>query len=365
MRTASWILRRSACALPCIALVACVSVEEPPCPPVEVPGGEGECSQNCTSCTVEEMQGRVFRMTRLEIDEPAEFASLLNGIWETDIDNQTLNVLFYVSSAERSEEEVSAFTRLEFVAGPGWRTPTRPLALHDEPEGLTAEDQVDSFCMLEGLDSILDGTPYHGKQCEFKSTEMTALYFHSGPKDYPLVCAPANLPGNSIPIKNLKVRMGFNDDCTEIRNAFIEGCITIPDADRICMCMGTGKCPYPDGDKGPPPLSADDLEGFTWPYGWIETPAEGDALEGSAAYQMLGDDGVPLPAQDANDRKTEYCHTACGPAWISFGGSVDMFQLAPTCQTPDGRPGYRLQGFFDAKVVTEKYNPVQSSDCSG
>lgn len=41
-----------------------------------------------------------------------------------------------------------------------------------------------------------------------------------------------------------------------------------------------------------------------------------------------------------------------------------MFGLSPTCQTPDGRPGYRLQGFFDAITVTGKFNPVQSADCT-
>ena len=343
-------------------LTTCVSVEEPPCPPVELTGTAGSRAESCFECSVDTMIGRVFRMTRLEIDEPEEFAGLLNEMWYTDINNQTLNVLFYVETAERTDEELAAFSKLQFVAGPAWRTPKFPLALPDEEGGLTSEEQVDSFCILDGLESALDGEPYHGQLCEFKSVEATSLFFHSGPVDQPLVCAPANLPANSIPIKNLKARMPFNEDCTKIGNAFLEGCITIPDADHICMCIGgTGTCGYVN-DDGPEILDTEaDRKPWMWKYGWV---AGEDAEDGgdTAAYMMMDDAGEPIEAK--NPILEDYCDTVCGADWISFGGAVSMFGLSPTCQTPDGRPGYRLQGFFDANTVTEKFNPVQSADCS-
>jgi hypothetical protein len=77
---------------------------------------------------------------------------------------------------------------------------------------------------------------------------------------------------------------------------------------------------------------------------------------------MLDDAGAPVTAK--NPILEDYCDTVCGADWISFGGAVSMFGLSPTCQTPDGRPGYRLQGFFDAITVTGKFNPVQSADCT-
>jgi len=361
MRPIDW--RAGAATLLIVGLpTACVSVEEPPCPPVEITGVGGECGGSCQECSVEEMTGRVFRMTRLEIDEPEEFAGLLNEIWATDIDNQTLNVLFFVENAEKTDEELSAFSRLEFVAGPAWRTPKFPIAFHDEDGGPTAYDQVDSYCILDGLDSLLDGEPYHGKLCELKSQEYTSLFFHSGPADQPLVCGPANLPANSIPIKNLKARMTFNEDCTEIQNAFLEGCITIPEADHICMCMGgTGSCGYVNED-GPEFLDSDaERAPWIWPYGW-QAGEEAEDGGDTFTYWMLDDEGKPVEAK--NSILEEYCDTVCGPDWISFGGAVSMFGLNPTCQTPDGLPGYRLQGFFDAATVTEKFNPVQSADCT-
>jgi len=359
-------------------LTTCVTVEEPPCPPVTVTGGDGECSTSCQECPDPEgMKGRVFRINRLEIDEPAAFASLLNGIWESDIDSHTLNVLFFVTGAERNDEELAAFTRLEFVAGPAWRTPKLPLALYDEEGGPTATEQVESYCHLDGLDSSLDGEPYPGKLCEVRSTEDTSLLFHSGPKDTPLVCAPANYPANSIPIKNLKTRLTFNEDCTEIHKSFLEGCITIPDADHICMCVGgTGNCPYVNED-GPVFLETKEARApYIWPYGWVEEVktaedpeegGEGDVIEEviettKYTYKMFDEQGTPI--ENKNDILADYCATLCGATWMSFGQAVHMFSLNPTCQTPDGQPGYRLQGVFDAVTVTEKFNPVQSADCT-
>ena len=344
-------------------LTTCVTVEEPPCPPVTVTGGDGECSTSCQDCPdPEEMIGRVFRMNRLEIDEPAAFASLLNGIWKTDIDTQTLNVLFYVVDAEREDEELGAFSRLEFVAGPAWRSPKMPLALHDEEGGPTAAEQVESYCLLDDLESDMDGEPSPGKLCQLKSMEDTSLFFHSGPKDTPLVCAPANFPANSIPIKNLKTRLTFNEDCTEIHKSFLEGCITIPDADHICMCIGgTGNCPYVNED-GPVFLSSEaDRAPYIWPYGWVEGETAPDGGE-TTVYQMFDEQDTPI--ENKKPILESYCKTLCGPTWISFGQVVDMFSLDPTCQTPDGRPGYRLQGYFDAVKVTEQFNPVQSGDCT-
>ncbi len=353
-------------------LTTCVTVEEPPCPPVTITGGDGECSTSCQECPDPEgMIGRVFRISRLEIDEPAAFASILNGIWKSDIDSQTLNILFFVTGAERYDEELAAFTRLEFIAGPAWRSPKLPLALFDEEGGATAMEQVESYCHLEGLATSLDGKPYPGKLCEVRSTEDTSLYFHSGPKDTPMVCAPANFPANSIPIKNLKARLTFNEDCSEINKALLEGCITIPDADHICMCIGgTGSCPYVNED-GPVFLDTEEARApYLWPYGWAEEiktaeNGEEDATETTKyTYKMFDDQNTAIEDDDKRKILESYCENLCGNTWISFGQVVSMFSLNPTCQTPDGQPGYRLQGVFDAITVTDMFNPVQSADCT-
>jgi hypothetical protein len=280
-----------------------------------IPEGSSECSSFC-DCKAEDMEGRVFRLTRLEIDEPEQFAQMLNTIWEGDLRNNILNVIFYVDEAKQGTGV--AFKDLSITAGPGWRTPKMPYILPAE-EGQPTPSAVEDYCLLEGLSVPLNLKPYHGHQCQMKSSEASALYFHSGPKDGPLVCAPANSPANNIPISNLKIRASFNEDCTAIQDAFLEGCITETAADRICMCPGAaGTCPLEiDADA---PFTEDDLAG--------------------------------------------YCHSACGDKWISFGGIVRSFSLLPSCLTPDGERGYRVIGFFDAEAVPGQFNPVSSSDCT-
>jgi hypothetical protein len=301
-------------ALACLFATGCETViEEPPCPPIEIPASEGECSTFC-NCKAEDMSGRAFRMTRLEVDEPEEFAALLNNLWKTDIKNNTLNIIFYVTDAVQGTS--AAFNRISVNAGSGWRTPRDPLAI-PPGEGQASADVVDSYCLLEGLDAPFELKPYHGYQCVFKSENTSRLFFHTGPKDIPLMCSPEGERPNAIPIKTMSTRMSFNENCTEITNGYLEGCITIDDADKICMCLQSGKCPLEPEGKG---------------------HEEGD---------LAG-----------------YCHDLCGATWLSFGESVAAFNLLPSCITEDGEQGYRLQGFFDAVALGDKFNPVQSNDCT-
>jgi hypothetical protein len=189
---------------------------------------------------------------------------------------------------------------------------------------------VYSYCQLEGLSVPLELRPYHGNQCTFKSREATSLYFHSGPMDAPLICAPQNTPANNIPIKSLKIRASFNRECTAIDEGYLEGCIRITDADRICMCPGVaGACEI--------------------------------APTGTVEYDP--DDPAKLK---------DYCHTNCSGKHISFGGLIRASSVPTTCITDDGSEGYRVQGFFTARALPEHcadagqacYNPVSSTDCS-
>ncbi len=293
----------------------CVEVNEPEAPDIIIPENTGECSTFC-ECDAADVQGRVFRLTRMEIDEPEEFAQMLNSMWESDVKNNTLNVIFEVTEAIQGTS--SAFDNLGITVGPGWRDPKEPYALKPE-EGASSESEVESYCILEGLSADITLKPYHGYQCQFKSEEDSNLYFHSGPKDAPLVCAPDISPRNNIPIRNLKIRTGLSEDCTSISNGTLEGCITADDGNHICMCAITGTCDVPPED---PDVSFDE------------------------------------------DELNQYCKGACGKGWISFGEIVKSFGLAKTCLTPEGKPGYRLQGFFDAVEITDKFNPIKSIDCS-
>jgi hypothetical protein len=275
-------------------------IEEPPCPKVEIPENEEGCSEYC-DCSEQDLMGRAFRFTNLEVDEPAAFAEILNERWAGDIKNNIINVLF--TPEVITEGSTSAFSYLRFHGGSGWRDPKEPMEL-GPPEGEPSESVVNSYCLLEGLTEPMEFEPYHGNQCIFKTIADSSLLFHPGPVDYPVLCAPELTPQNIIPIKSLKVRFGFNYDCTEIIDGYMEGCITIEDADKINMCM-IGECEIDSG-----------------------------AADG------------------------------CGGGWLNFGGLVSPFGVFPSCITEDGDQGYRLQGFFSATAIDDKYNPVSSADCS-
>ncbi len=308
-----------------LGLAGCVQVTEPEAPTVVIPDNSEGCDKYC-ECDAAEVQGRAYRVTSLQIDEPEAFATILNEMWAGDIRNNVLNVIFEVTTAAAGTTG-SAFDSLKITAGPSWREPKEPWT-NPAPEGEPTESVIDTYCQLQGMAIPLELKPYRNLQCTFKSTEMTSLFFHSGPKDMPFICAPQNEPANNIPIKNLKIRATFNRDCTEIADGYLEGCISVDAADKICMCPGgAGVC-----DR----LSLDNAE----------AQAQLDAA--AEAPETLGD----------------YCHTVCGQKWISFGALIHSFKLEPTCLTVDGIDGYRVQGFFTAIDIPGQYNPVSSDDCS-
>jgi hypothetical protein len=311
---------RTTVALSVLALLlsACVEVVEPGAPDVVVNVTGSGGGNTCSKCDAADMKGRVYRLDSLEIDEPDAFASILNMIWQSDVQNNILNVLIVVDDVVAGKAG-NAFDKVSLTLGPGWREPKMPYVL-PPPEGVPMSDMVTDYCLLKDMSQKVDLLSYHGTLCQLKSSEATSLYFHSGPKDGPLICAPDNVPSNNIPISNMSIRAAFNDDCSKIVDGFLLGCITMQDADRICMCMGApGSC-----SKDPQP-------------GAVYDP---DVLD-------------------------EACHTACSPDWLSFGNIVRSFGLAPGCLTPDGTQGYFVQAFFSAvRVPADKYNPVASDDCS-
>ena len=293
---------------------ACVDVHEPEAPDVVLSGDSSSANTLCR-CDAEEMVGRTYRFTRWEFDEPSALAGTLNSVWATDIASQALNILFSVQSATAGG--TTAFDPLVVTAGPGWRSPSLPYVMTTE-DGVTAQDQVESYCLLPDMGQTIELAPYHGYQCQVKNAEAGTLFFHFGPKTNPLMCGPSLDPPNITPIRSLKIRFGFNEDCTAIDSGFLEGCITVEDASRLCMCMVTGTC------------------------------------------EGLFDESASV---DENDPYA-YCENACGSSWISLGSIMNTFSVAPTCLTEDENPGYRIQAFFDAEEITDRFNAQSSDDCS-
>ena len=277
------------------------TIEEPPCPRVEIPESTAASSNYC-QCSVSALKDQAYRMTQIEIDEPESLAGLLNTMWKQDIRNNVINVLFEVSDLKAGS--AAAFDFLEIKGGPGWRSPKDPLVF-PPAIGQVSEDAVGKYYLLGGFHNTFRLEPYHGNQCVFKSVADSSLFFHTGPLDNPAVCATELTPQNNIPMKNLKVRFGFNPDCTVIENGYLEACLTQPDADKICMCLITGTCTIK-------PISS-----------------------------------------------SNYCAAQCGGGWTSFGQALSAFKLLPTCVTSEGEIGYRIQGVFKAVRLDGKYSPVE------
>ena len=327
MRSTAYTVHVTILALGALAVAlgtATCTIEEPPCPKIEIPNQTGECSKFC-DCTDQKMVDRVFRFTQLEIDEPAKLAELLNQTWSDDLDDNTLNVLFKIKEVERND--IGSFEVIKFWGGPGWRSPKEPLKLPPD-EGQPSPSVIDSYCLLDGYEVNVDVERYHGNQCEFKTSALTTLFFHSGPASNPLVCAPLVEPQNSIPITNLNIRFGMNRDCSSMINGVIEGCITQSDANKICMWLGN----YDDA-----------------------------TITRNATDEELGQYADP---DHPKFNLSKYCTDGCGGMWLSFGSSVEMYRLTPTCINEKGEQGYRIQGFVAATEVTDKFNPIPSADCT-
>ncbi len=299
-----------------LATFGCVEVEAPTTPEFTFPDvATGSGNESC-QCSAEDLVTRTLRISRFEIDEPEALFSVLNPMWTGEIRKNIMNVLFRIDAAE--EGTLVAFKSITMTAGPAWRDPPTPADLSPTDLAAAPESMVDSYCMLDGLSVELELKNYRGYQCQFKNTVSASLFFHVGGRDDPLMCAPLLETANATPINDLKIRFGFNEDCTGIKDGFLDGCIAVEDADRMCVCTVAGNCKY------------------------------------------TGD----LAAEHTPDDLPGYCNAACGPGWTSFGGIIRAVGIAPSCLTEDNREGIRLQAFFDAVDVSDKYNPVSSDDCT-
>lgn len=311
-------------ALKCLG---CVEVNEAAVPPIQVDGtssgGFGPCDCGATS-----MPGRAYRFTRLIADQPAYLADTLDNMWHHEISNYLLNVLLVVESAEKNENTISSFSKIRIKAGAGWRDPGAPYLTDDTFE-------VNSYCLMdESLNIEIEVTPYSGYLCRFRNANAASLFFHLGSLNDPLMCAPKLDPKNTTPIQDLHMSFSFNEDCTQIREGYLEGCLAQKNVNRICMCPNAGTCSKEGADPSTP------------------FPAE------------PASPGAPF----VDDALVEYCQDACSggriEGWVSFRENLEFFGIKPTCLTSDGEIGYRLSAFFEAEEITDPFSSALSAECS-
>ena len=101
--------------------------------------------------------------------------------------------------------------------------------------------------------------------------------------------------------------------------------------------------------------------------GACSNPWESPFSTGKVSESKMRDYLYPANPEDIELGK--YCNDGCGSdglsgGWTSFGSSVSMFNLLPTCINEKDERGYRIQGFVSAVDVTDKFNPTPSDDCT-
>ena len=310
---------------------ACFEITEPD---VKMPGSgdsDGSCKEAAEECdcSIDDMKERVYRFTELEVVKPSKLGPTLNGLWNWELSNYLLNVLFVVEEAEKSNgnEDEGGFSNLRFTVGPGWRSPADGLEL-----GKVEDNDIDNLCLLDDeLNVDVELSSVDKTECMFMNFESKALYFHLGHKENPLMCAPLLNPTNTTPLHNLKIIFSLNRDCTEIVDGFLDGCMPQESVNRICMCGLTGLCTR-------------------------------NGIEEEAVFpDELSEGGF-----ERSDL-TKYCVSACGEnndetgqGWSSYRGTMDFSKIEPNCTAENGKPGYQLAASFKAVDVSEKYSSDKS-----
>ena len=300
-------------------ILGCFEIVEPSAPD----GGTGDtnvqqCVDGC-ACDQVDVAGHVYRFSLLSVDEPGAISGQLDSLWEVELENYLLNVLFVVDEVEVSDDSDEAFSSIQLTAGSGWRFPTTG-GYYDEKVG---EVEVETFCFLdEELNVDVSFTPTGKDACTFENTDTKTLFFHIGAQDDPLECAPLLEPANSTPLHDLKVTFGFNANCDKIVDGRLEGCLPQYEVNRICMCSMTGTCGRDNQDED---------------YPFPEPDTDG-------VYENL--------------ELTKYCVNRCGEGftgtWTSFG--VSMASFGEYCETEEGDPGYILSAFFEAEDITSMFS---------
>ena len=284
----------------------------------------GFCEQNCGA----DLGGAAFRFTILHVTEPADETSpmakvvrdIINDSWSSDILTHVLNLIIEVDPPDY------AGGQLQIHAGPAWFRLTDEAAANPPGLGDVVDEDIDRFCLLEALDGqamdIAIDAPLD-ENCGFE-IDLTAddgegsfLMFHTGPTSEPVLCAPEQalsegLVNNTIPLSVTYVRGRFDEGCGAIVDGYLEGCIALEHAYRICICI--------DGD--------------------YDCYANGD------------------PGSDT------YCGQHCGEQFLNFGGIVaDVAQIPTTCQVL-GLDGIRIAGDFEAvRLAAERFSAERSIDC--
>lgn len=296
-------------------------------------GGSDTTTGNaCHQCLLNSA-GLSVRFTRMFVTEPSIPEGLdeyLNNIWKPDVDAYRLNVVLRLDEVT---DNGNGTLKAKVTAGAGWHDLTieqiTPVVHNNVPtefhfvEGFTTE-----------FNAVID------ENCNFSTAGKADLWFHPGPLDHAFICSGGDdtigLPKDTIPISNLDATGHFNDECTQVTDGTLTGCIAADATCQICSFI----------------LAPDYRE---WNL----------KLDASITPEKCMSFYCGLPCQ----KDTGYCGHTCGKAtgnvklkkgsslWANFGDIVRGIGTPQTCDVSGGtNNGYGLAGEWDAVQVKMKAN---------
>ncbi|NOZ02411.1 MAG: hypothetical protein GXP54_11045 [Deltaproteobacteria bacterium] len=277
---------------------------------------DAQTGNACHQCLLKS-NGLSVRFTKMFVTEPSipeGLPDFLNAIWEPDVADYRLNVILQL---EKVTDNGDGTLKLKVKAGAGWHD----LAV-DQVTPMGHGKTPNEFHFVEGFTTEFDAVV--DENCNFSTVGQADLWFHPGPLDHALICSAGDdtigLPKDTIPISNLIAKGHFNDECTQITDGDLTGCIAADAACQICSFM----------------LAPDYSE-------WnIETD----------------------PSITTENCQPSYCDGTCGkasgnvvlpkgsPLWANFGGFVEGIGVPQTCDVNGGTDnGYALAGEWNAAQI--------------
>ena len=272
-----------------------------------VDSGSTQTGEGCHTCI---QGGTSFRISGLEVtqpDEPSQFPSFLNGIWQTDVAAYRLNILLVVTFVEDNGDGTKTLT---LGAGSAWHDLSVEDVLPVQGGATPSEYHVVGPGWVE-FQARLE------TDCSFETLDDTGrLLLHPGPNDYAMVCSDGDdslgLPRDTLPIENLLLAGSISDDCRNIVEGTLEGCLREEAAGKVCMFFAA-----PDYS--------------TWSHGVDESVD-------------------PVEPFDAS-----YCQRWCDrTGWTNFGSFTRLIQVPLGCHVgaTTAADGYSIAADFQAEGVS-------------
>ncbi len=167
-----------------------------------------------------------LKVTALNQNPQSRALPILNSLWQKDIENNFLNVMFQIESVENGQIKIKALNAALLNAESG------------------------EYCLLDETATIDTTTQFTFSKdgCDFNPLDPSGINIYAGSTEIPKNCGPNLATKHSIPVRNVLLSGKFSDSCSrliegKVSNAAIPG----NDLNGICTCLATGNLDMCEG----------------------------------------------------------------------------------------------------------------------